>query len=328
MGNPSKNQLIQKMKALNRYVGYWLTGMLYVEAILLMALGAQAQNLFLVSEDNGALYQVAPDGTLVPPNPYASNLGNACGVAVNSAGDAFVSVGANGYNNGSILEITPNGNVSAFVANITDPIHMAFDSSGNLCVGESYPFGNGDGPGAITKIAPNGTIVSSTSLPNPSGLAFDLSGNLFVANNYAGTITKIMANGTQSIFASGLDFPEGLAFNSAGDLFESDTYSGNIYEFTPQGRITFASGLNYPSMLAFNNAGILFVLDGNGNVDEFTPSGAESPFVSGLSGSDIAFETVPEPSMLGLLGVGLTTLVLRRRNLTALLTQISQMTPN
>ena len=100
--------------------------------------------------------------------------------------------------------------------------------------------------------------------------------NLFVTDFGNNTITEITPGGTQSTFASGLNCPWGLAFNSADDLFAADYDSGNIYEFTPGGvRSTFASGLDAPNSMAF--------------------------------------QVVPEPSALGLLAVGATALLVRRR---------------
>jgi hypothetical protein len=122
----------------------------------------------------------------------------------------------------------------------------------------------------------------------------------------------------RSTFASGFTEPSALAFNSAGDLFVSENDS--IIEFTPAGvESTFASGLDYPFGLAFNSAGDLFEADyGSGNVYDFTPGGVESTFASGLSHPlGLAFQDeslpVPEPSALGLLAVGITALLVRRR---------------
>src|SRR5215472_16489310 len=48
----------------------------------------------------------------------------------------------------------------------------------------------------------------------------------------------------------------------AQNLFESDYNSGNVYQFTPSGsQSTFASGLSHPLGLAFDSAGNLFVAE-------------------------------------------------------------------
>ena len=107
--------------------------------------------------------------------------------------------------------------------------------------------------------------------------------NLFVSDYISsGTIYEFTPGGAQSTYVSGLPYTEGLAFDSAGNLFEADQNSGNIYELTPRGRqSTFASGLPAPAELAFQ--------------------GEPLP--------------MPEPSALGLLAVGVTALLVRRRNL-------------
>jgi hypothetical protein len=131
-----------------------------------------------------------------------------------------------------------------------------------------------------------------------------------------GNIYEFTPDGEQSTFASGL-YPIGLVFNSAGDLFA--TGDGNIYKFSPSGvRSTFASGLPGVGVLAFNSADDLFALD-SGNMYEFTPDGTQSTFASGLDPVGMAFQgetlPVPEPSALGLLAVGATALLARRRRI-------------
>lgn len=148
--------------------------------------------------------------------------------------------------------------------------------------------------------------------------------NLFVSEYYANSIREITPSGEKSTFGTGLLDSVGLAFNSAGDLFVADQGSGSIYEFTPGGtKRTFASGLSGPHGLAFNSAGDLFEADlGSGNIYEFTPDylNGETPvtFASGLDNpQSLAFQgvilPVPEPSVLGLLAVGVPALLIRRQ---------------
>jgi hypothetical protein len=119
---------------------------------------------------------------------------------------------------------------------------------------------------------------------NPlSGLAFNSAGDLFVSTGGppgTGYIYEFTPDGTQSIFASGLNLPIGLAFDSAGNLFEAERGTGSINEFTPDGtRSTFASGLSAPYGLAFQDVTL----------------------------------PVPEPSAFGLLVVGAVAFLVRRR---------------
>lgn len=142
--------------------------------------------------------------------------------------------------------------------------------------------------------------------------------NLFVSDIGPCKVYEFTPGGTQSTFASGFSVPYGLAFDSAGNLFVSDYNYGNgiICEYTPGGtRSTFASGLSEPSGLAFDNADNLFVSGLiSGSIYEYTPGGTQTVFASGLQyPTYLAFQPVPEPSALGLLTVGTTALLVRRR---------------
>jgi DNA-binding beta-propeller fold protein YncE len=115
-------------------------------------------------------------------------------------------------------------------------------------------------------------------MPGATGLAFDSAGNLFVANYGIsqpgeGSISKITPNGAQSTFVSGLSYPNGLAFNSADDLFISE----------------------------------------GGIIDEITPDGVQNTFAIGDIGTALTIQPAPEPSVLGLLAIGATALLVRRR---------------
>jgi hypothetical protein len=105
-----------------------------------------------------------------------------------------------------------------------------------------------------------------------------------------------------------------LTFNSAGNLFEADEVSGNINEFTPAGaRSTFAS-VTAANGLAFNSAGDLFVSSGNGPIVEIAPNGSQTPFVTEPGIPDVmAFQPVPEPSVVGLMSASAVVFMILRR---------------
>ena len=124
----------------------------------------------------------------------------------------------------------------------------------------------------------------------------------------AGGIYKITPGGAVSTFAAGF-YGAGLAFNNAGNLFaggDQASPNGYIAEFTPGGaQSTFVSGLSNPVALAFNSAGNLFV--GNqvsGVITEITPGGSKSTFAAVSQVQGLAFQPVPEPSILMLLAAG------------------------
>ena len=89
-------------------------------AVLLIASGAQAQNLFVTGWDSGSIYEFTPGGV---KSTFASGVNNPAGLAFDSAGDLFVS-GYYGGNN--ITEITPAGARSTFASGLGDPNGLAF----------------------------------------------------------------------------------------------------------------------------------------------------------------------------------------------------------
>src|SRR5580692_4231917 len=165
----------------------------------------------------------------------------------------------------------------------------------------------------------------ASGLAYPSALAFNGAGDLFAVDQTGGEIYEYSPGGgaTPTTFATGLDLPYGMAFDSTGDLYVVSSIAssgGYVTEITPGGnQSVFASGLDAPTDLAFNNAGTLFVVDSgsgnaNGNITEISQGGTVNIFPNPITKPlSIAFQgvalPVPEPSVLGLFGVGSAMLI-------------------
>jgi DNA-binding beta-propeller fold protein YncE len=88
--------------------------------------------------------------------------------------------------------------------NLSNPVGIAFDSSGNLYAANSNT-------STISKFDSSGSFVSTfggSNLSNPAGLAFDSSGNLYAANYFGNNIAKYDSSGS---FLFSFNTPSGLS---------------------------------------------------------------------------------------------------------------------
>ncbi|HEY1661238.1 MAG TPA: NHL repeat-containing protein [Verrucomicrobiae bacterium] len=260
----------------------WITVLTAV--IVLVPIGAGAQNLLESDSGSGNIYLFTTNGT---QSVYAAGLSSPYGLAFNSGGKLFeadygssnifqftdgariyfssgfipvgLAIDTNGNvfvtdtSNGRIIKYTPTGTFNPFASGLIYPSGLAFDSAGNLYEADQ---GNAIGSGHVYKFTPAGTrsTLFSNSLGDPVGLAIDRSNSVFVADFANNAIYKYTTNGVFSTFvSSGLDEPAGLAFDDAGNLYEADYGSGNIFKFNSKGVLlgTFASNLDSPTYLAF-----------------------------------------------------------------------------
>jgi WD40 repeat protein len=220
--------------------------------------------------------------------------------------------------------------MNTFASSVGDAAGLKFGPDGNLYVV------NSDDPGSVTKL--NGTTgalittLTGGGLSDPEGLVFGPDGNLYVAN---GT-SVVRFNGTTGAFmdifvtagSGGLNAGRDIVFGSDGNLYATSSgvtggvlkYSGTTGAFLGS-FVGPGSDLLEPRGLVFGpdnnlyvaNYGVGDVLRYNGStgafIDTFVPTGS-GPAGAALGGPtflvfNAASTSVPEPSTLGFLGLGL-----------------------
>lgn len=182
--------------------------------------------LFVTNRASGEVSRIQRDSEVTP---YSSDLGIATGLAFDKDGVMYV-----GDRSGTIFRISEFGSSEPFATlePSVSAYHMAFDLSGNLCVGapglSSYD--------SIYSIDPDGNVSDFyRGLGRPQGLAFDREGNLYVASCQRARrgIVKISPDKTAELFVAGMNVI-GLCFNSKGDMIVATneavfSFSAGIY---------------------------------------------------------------------------------------------------
>lgn len=162
------------MKKITQPVCQSLIGTIGTGAIVLLAPGASAQNLFVSDYGNGTIYEDSSGGV---QSTFATGFDNLSGLASDSTGDLF----AADQGAGKIYEFIDSGGTLSHTGTLLDsglssPAGLAVDIAGDLFISNS-------GGNDIIEITHGGAISTFASgLNDPLGLAFDTLGNLYVAN--------------------------------------------------------------------------------------------------------------------------------------------------
>jgi sugar lactone lactonase YvrE len=161
-------------------------------AVLLVAPGAQAQNLFVSDYiSSGPVYEFTPGGA---QSTFATGLNGSWGLAFDSTGNLFEADALSDH----IYRFTSGGARSTFASGLSFPDALAFNRAGNLFEGDLNS-------GNIYEFTPGGTRSTfAAGLNHPNALAFNSAGNLFEADFASGNIYEFMPDGVQNIFATGL----------------------------------------------------------------------------------------------------------------------------
>jgi len=125
------------------------------------------------------------------------------------------------------------------------PEGITIDKTGNMYVSLGPPFFVGGGYGAIWKLSPDGTEITSLveypDGPAPAGLAVDPPGNVYFAlANPGGSdrgVYRLTGDGNPERLpgTENMVVPNGLALDKQGNLFASDSAWGAIWRIPAKG---------------------------------------------------------------------------------------------
>lgn len=240
-------------------------------------------------------------------NFVGAGLSEPTSVAIDGAGNVWVA----NYNSavselsGAGLPLSPAGGFTG--GGLEESFAIALDATGNVWVSnEQSPPGVNSGLGSVTKLAPDGAVLSGASgywgggIDFPVALSIDPAGNVWAANYGNASVTKLAPTGTAlspsgGFTGAGINFPVGLAFDSAGSLWIADQSNDNVSELTPGGAALSPSsgytggGLDLPQAIAVDQAGNVWVTNFYGDsVTELGPDGAALSPARGFTGGGLA----------------------------------------
>lgn len=167
------------------------------------------------------------------------------------------------------------------------PVGIAFDSSGNLFIGDTA--GGIKDKGKITEYSPTSNTPIRTirsGIDDPFYLATDAAGDVYCANQFGNTVTVYAPGATKPTRAlsNGVNVPIFVLVDASNNVYVANTSvtggTGSVTEYASGGNAptrTITNGVNVPFSLALDSKGNLFVGNYFGHdVTEYAP-GATTP---------------------------------------------------
>jgi sugar lactone lactonase YvrE len=250
-------------------------------------------NVYIAEADNSRVRKVNTSGiiaTIAGNGRYgfsgdggpgtAAQLSYPSGVTVDRAGNVYVS----DQDNSRVRMISTSGIISTYAGNgtrgyssddipatsaeLSSPIGLAFDTSGNLFIADAGNFRirKVDTAGIITTVAGDGipgysgsgVPATTTGLGTPYAVAADDKGNLYIADwsnslilkvDTAGIITTIAGDGTPGYSGDGgpataasINYHNGVTADTSGNVYFSDAHNSRVRKIDTAGIITTVAG--------------------------------------------------------------------------------------
>ncbi len=229
-------------------------------------------------------YSTSPAFTPTVATTIGSGFSAPCDVAVDAAGDVFVT----DQTDNAVYEVLPDGTIKTIGSGFLQPSGVAVDAAGDAFIADT-------GNNAVKEVLPDGTILTvGFGFLQPRGVAVDgADGNVFIVDGGSNVFKDLLPSyGTYTSSAiTSFDEsyqvaqPLGVAVDAAGDVYVADTGNNAIVEVQPNGNLfTIGSGFKQPSGVAVDAAGDVFVADsGNNAVKEVLPNGTILTIGSGFN---------------------------------------------
>lgn len=187
-------------------------------------------NVWVVGETAGVT-EIIGSGASASYSYYNAGGGPATGIAIDDAGNAWVSNNASGSNS-SVTEITVSGTTPSYFNYTgvgTYPTGIAIDAGGNVWITDQVN-------SSVTEITGSGASATRTTYSgsgvnwHPTGPAIDGAGNVWVAD-LGSSLTEITGSGASASYTyysfGGIQSGTSVAIDGAGNVWTANSNSTN-----------------------------------------------------------------------------------------------------